>query len=67
MNQQKSGTACCCSAYRGSGIALSSEQATRVHADVYSATRIHAHIGYIHTNGHLCYNVLDDYEFTRFL
>ena len=45
----------------------SSEQATRVHADVYSATRIHAHIEYIHTNGHLCYNVLDDYEFTRFL
>ena len=22
---------------------------------------------YIQTNGHLCYNVLDDYEFTRFL
>ena len=44
----------------------SSEQATRVHADVYTATRIRAYIKYIHTNGHLCCDVLDDYEFTRF-
>ena len=63
---QKSGTACCCSATQGSGIAPHPNK-QQESTPMYIPLRVHARTLKIYThNGHLCCDVLDDYEFTRF-
>ena len=61
---KKAGLHYCCSACQGSGIAFLSEQTT-LKPTPYVCVYAHAH-HIIHTNGHPCCNVLDNYEFTRF-
>ena len=63
---KKAGLHCCCSAFRGSGIALVSEQATpsprryvQPHTPIYDVARIRIYISRGHQNAAMCWILMN--------